>query len=1004
MIRKLGDARGSLDGEAARSNPCLSGAMAAASSSSSSAASPPQAEAMASCSSAGRHREGTRVLLTSGTRRDANESYVWLKADVYRIEEISKGTLLFMREVGGREEFKQVVPHRTSAPMNTNPQPPVVWDVSRKAPDGFGDGPDGSLATLFSFMTPCELSALFPDRPVEPLTNQQADPTIHDAAVHQQTHITVDCSTRAECHFWESMTPEAAFQLGKCLINVTALTVLQPHDRPSWCLFTMIGIVEGHAAGRRKAYEAKDRQQHMPEGSLESIQFVASPISHADRLGRQHCPTRKNRNSSNNRGIYIKARRGGERTKRKRPPIPPPIRAPPTLPALRTVTGAVPEHAVVSSSRWVMPALEHIDQQGWTADQLGLFISTSLSLQHVGGRVRGAEWAAVFRYVLVARDGQPGRLRRLRSIGLIHYWTPEEVDELQEVLTSRGCRKSLKSVSVRILPIVDHHTLPALVAVDSLIDKCCVPHDVDITVLPETNRTTRYFQLSVLYADDLPRSLSPFVRKALQEAARVAYELRYTISQHDITHSVDDPSQTAIEIAESLSFDNVRLVNAMSAYGFAPPPGTPSPAPAIIDHLQPFPAAKELQICSGLGGPVGSLLAQKMPMEVETVIMPSAVRSEDKTRVLEALGEEREVDTIYVGAAGNALSALDGWRAESFPVTHQMSVQFGDDRYRCIHFRVALTSPGVRSSLKSLSVRVPASIDHNTFPALLAADSLINKCRVSDDGDITVLRQSETTRRSDRPPSYFQLSVLYADDLPRSLSPFVRKALQEAARVAYELRYTISQHDITHSVDDPSQTAIEIAESLSFDNVRYVTVSNADGFVPPPGAPAPTPTIINHLQPFPGADKLRVFSGLGGPVGSLLAQKMPMEVERVIMPSAVSAADQSGVMEALGEGRKVDTVWVGVAVGGALSPLNGWKPESFPAINKMFIDSAVPGHVRAVVAARRISDGLSSVVRSMRGLERVIVSVNRRSVRSAIRRLLPDSASSTFTIYLFVDT
>mmetsp|Transcript_26725 Transcript_26725/g.76669 ORF Transcript_26725/g.76669 Transcript_26725/m.76669 type:complete len:129 (-) Transcript_26725:923-1309(-) len=79
---------------------------------------------------------------------------------------------------------------------------------------------------------------------------QSSPSPIHTAALHQQTHIAIDCSTHADRHFWKSLTPEEAFHLGRRLINLTALTLVQPHSDRLWCLNTMIYVVEGHAAGR----------------------------------------------------------------------------------------------------------------------------------------------------------------------------------------------------------------------------------------------------------------------------------------------------------------------------------------------------------------------------------------------------------------------------------------------------------------------------------------------------------------------------------------------------------------------------------------------------------------------------------------------------------------------------------------------------------------------------------------------------------------------------------
>jgi len=72
---------------------------------------------------------------------------------------------------------------------------------------------------------------------------------IHTAALHQQTHIAIDCSNEDDLQFWGSMMAEEAFHLGKRLINLTALTLVQPFLDQSWCLNTMIYVVEAMRSG-----------------------------------------------------------------------------------------------------------------------------------------------------------------------------------------------------------------------------------------------------------------------------------------------------------------------------------------------------------------------------------------------------------------------------------------------------------------------------------------------------------------------------------------------------------------------------------------------------------------------------------------------------------------------------------------------------------------------------------------------------------------------------------
>ncbi|CEL99770.1 unnamed protein product [Vitrella brassicaformis CCMP3155] len=883
-----------------------SGPMAAAAAASSSSVRP-QAEAMPS-SACSRNQEGTRVVLLSSTKRAPTNDYVWVTASIHHIDPhvvyekagtLHEGTALYMREVGGwGEEFKVVVPHQTNPDTHTNPQPPVVWNVSKKAPAGFGED---LLASLCSFMTPRELSAIFPPPrsadslmasssalpsttagplfagaafgplkgqttaaakedtadgappgaasllslfggqsligtstgqgglssaaaaassgggpssllftvgaatpAVKPrsrakrisaapspasaagLTNtiiapgdlfggsifapakapsklppsaaqstttptsgpfelgkastgkgggdllgggaaasggtfsgtgrgslsgqggaatgtggifgpfsgsiisggtavvasnsfsgpsfsarggmfggaafgqqssfgatQSSLSPIHTAALHQQTHITIDCSDEDDRYFWESMTPEQAFQLGKRLVNLTAITLVQPRGDRLWCLDTMMSVVEGHAAGRREVCEKKG-QQHMPKGSLETIHFTTAD-SQLLNSTRPSPPSRLP------------------------PPAPPPTlhALSPTLHSLRTVTGAVRHHSVLAHKGWCMPALEYVDQDGWDADELGQFISSSSSLKEVGGRRRTwDEWAGVFEHFPITPAGQPGPLRHLERIGGIEWFRGDEwgVRRLQDVLTSRGCRKSLRRLDVEVCPFDFDDSLSALLAVDGFINTCCTSPDVPLTVTVVCDTA---FELALFYAVEFPPRPSPFIKTAIQEAARQADEVYWNfLSEHDITHPLNSPSEAAIEIAQSLTFAKVEWVSVHNADGFVPPPGTTPPIPTIINHLPPFPRARELRVHSGLvAAAAGRLLAEKMPREVLRVEFGRGVSAEDRRGVLEGLGEGGGLHTVRVGVELGEVRAVsltqggafDGWGSSRLP-------------------------------------------------------------------------------------------------------------------------------------------------------------------------------------------------------------------------------------------------------------------------------------------------------------------------------------------------
>ncbi|CEM25188.1 unnamed protein product [Vitrella brassicaformis CCMP3155] len=468
---------------------------------------------------------------------------------------------------------------------------------------------------------------------------ESSDSPVYMAALHQQTHVAIDPLTDEDRLFWETMTPDEAFGLGRGLVNLTALSLVQPSDNPLWCMDSMIAIVEGQAAGRHEVCQ-KEGQQHMAEGSLETIQFTTTNTTIAT-------------------------------TPSNRPPIPPSFTtSPPTLHALKAVTGALPRHDVLVNTGWKIPALECVEQVGWGARTLGRFISSSQSLKAVSGsQFSWWDWAAVFGRIPEAPAGQPGPLRQLERIGEIRLDT-EGVRQLQDVLTSRGCQKSLTRLDVHIRPSVQASTLPDLLAIDDLINMCCVSPDAAHPICEGLG----FFDLAVFYADAFLHRPSPFIKAALQEAARRATKVYYILSNHDITHPIDNPTQAAIDIASSLSFERAERVVVEKAAGFTIPPGTPSPAPAIISHLQPFPNATDLHT-RALGGAAGRLLAQKMPMRMRKVVFWGGVSREERSDVLDGLGSEREVAAV---AAGDSLLTQDpfgGWGSAGSPSIHNIRLE-----------------------------------------------------------------------------------------------------------------------------------------------------------------------------------------------------------------------------------------------------------------------------------------------------------------------------------------
>ncbi|CEM15871.1 unnamed protein product [Vitrella brassicaformis CCMP3155] len=292
---------------------------------------------------------------------------------------------------------------------------------------------------------------------------------------------------------------------------------------------------------------------------------------------------------------------------RTNPPLPAPLDPPPTLHALTTIAGLWgDDHEVLADRRWLMPSLAVVRQEGWDAGSLGQFIGSSRSLRCVDGMwmFDGDEWASVFEGIPAAPAGpQGGPLAQLERIGTILVWgdNPTGIERLQEVLMARGCRGSLKQLDVQFCPrfFIGRPTMRVLLALD-----------------------------------------------------RLATSVSYFFTEDGLTDPHTDPSPAAIDIASTLSFDKATSVEVKNAYEFHPPANTPSPHPAIIAHMQPFPEASELSVRSKLGGAAGRLLADKMPKKVGRVDIERVSGAEEKVGVLASLGTAREVRTVQMGDIG----------------------------------------------------------------------------------------------------------------------------------------------------------------------------------------------------------------------------------------------------------------------------------------------------------------------------------------------------------------
>ncbi|CEM38049.1 unnamed protein product [Vitrella brassicaformis CCMP3155] len=435
-------------------------------------------------------------------------------------------------------------------------------------------------------------------------TWQQAAPSHH--------RLVISAEDREERSVWQRMPLPFVNQLAALLTQLTCVVPCYPIGFPLWCFDVFVAMVEGHIAARRAA--------NMEGGTLHTISIEGVHLTEKER----------------------------ETVTRTPSPLPPPLDTPPALPALTTIVGLMRDHQGLADRGWRVPSLAVVRQAGWEADNLGRFISSSISLQHVDGGFGGGEWARVLKHIPETTAGQlGGPPSHLEAIGTIDLGPqdPAVVERLREVLLARGSRRSLEQLHVHLPYDIGRPTVPVLLALDRLVTTCC-QHDAPVTF----ESPDGVFDLDIFYHNDLPTYPSPPLECMIQELARQATVVRYTITADDFTDDDGGPTQSAIDIAKTLTFDKTKRVEVLNAYSFRPPAKRPPPHPSIITHLQPFPKATSLDVHSTSGVAAGRLLGDKMVVDkVAGVLVSGLPGGEKKVGVLTALGREREVGDVWMG-------------------------------------------------------------------------------------------------------------------------------------------------------------------------------------------------------------------------------------------------------------------------------------------------------------------------------------------------------------------
>ncbi|CEL99399.1 unnamed protein product [Vitrella brassicaformis CCMP3155] len=290
-----------------------------------------------------------------------------------------------------------------------------------------------------------------------------------------------------------------------------------------------------------------------------------------------------------------------------------------------------------------------------------------------------------------------------------------------------------------------------------------------------------------------------------------------------------------------------------------------------------------------------------------------------------------------------------------------------DDLAGIERLQEVLVARGCRRSLKQLHVALfAACIDRHSIPILLALDRLVTRCCRAD---------APLTLTTALVRSGFDLSIFCDNNFPSHPSPSLKTMIQQLAQQATSVAYTFTQDGLTDPHTSPSPSAIEMAKTLSFDKATEVVVEDAPGFHLPATTPPPHPAIITHMQPFPKASGLEVWSKLSGAAAArLFASKMPKELTSVHI-GFMSGGERLGVLTALGRDRKVGTVKMGDIGVDQLEQLLVGAADGLPTIGRLDFALTLPDGVED--AGSFVRARLSSVVLCIRGLRHVELRVDR---------------------------
>ncbi|CEM21723.1 unnamed protein product [Vitrella brassicaformis CCMP3155] len=248
-----------------------------------------------------------------------------------------------------------------------------------------------------------------------------------------------------------------------------------------------------------------------------------------------------------------------------------------------------------------------------------------------------------------------------------------------------------------------------------------------------------------------------------------------------------------------------------------------------------------------------------------------------------------------------------------------------DENDQLNELTAVLVARGCRRTIKSLHIQfVDVNVvDSSLVHTLQALSSFVSAVATSPDIPVTY-----------SPIRVFNLALLH-DLPPGPLPPFVARALVTLAKGAFRVQWQSEAAHLSHPMDMSTRSAKDLAASLTFDTAIQVELIDTPGFTPPPNAPSPRPSVLDHLQEgraFPSRSccpsgqsgpepDLFVYSHIASEVLGVLADKMGQPLQELTVP----AGSERALAALRGrEVRRVRVMWgrsVGLGDGAAAGAL-----------------------------------------------------------------------------------